>query len=642
MANSEIDSLSLDISITGLDDEKIKQLDKLSKAVARLTKSLKDADFSKLKEIKLPKGVSNLQIINQNFKEASESVSNAISNIPTGNDTLGQRLEEEAKDIDDASLKVEGGSKRFSASAKQIKDAMKKAQEALEGKKNKKSFLEKQINKLEKIFKRFKTIAFIKAVRAILNSMVNAVKNGATNLAKYDSNFQKTMDGLKTNALQMVNSIILIARPFIEFLQPFIQALANGLIQISNAVSKVTAVMKGASKYTKVNADYMEKFANASQKASLFSFDTFTSLSGDATSDMYTEEIIEDEDITKASDLYQMFLELKGVFEEIFNLLGTIFAEIKQLLTYISPILNKLLSFIRKVLEKVNVILGKIFEALNPIIELLMNDVIEPLLDLLVNILSPILDLIVEILDPITDIIKVLTDVLKPILNVIKEIINYFKTTLGWLFDFISKFIGSELSQLIANLLDNLKPIISIITTVFELLGDIWGLVNDIFNADFEGLVKRLVNLVKKLFLGLIKIIVNSLESIVNFFIDAVNLVLKPIDWIAGLFGGNVEIPHVNFDWMIPNFATGGIVGELWQMNEYGKPEMLYNSSGNNDTAVITQAQLSLAFEEAIYNTGLLETIKKAGNINIDGKSIAQSQSFKNELNRTNPNLNIR
>ena len=105
MANSEIDSLSLDISITGLDDEKIKQLDKLSKAVARLTKSLKDADFSKLKEIKLPKGVSNLQIINQNFKEASESVSNAISNIPTGNDTLGQRLEEEAKDIDDASLK---------------------------------------------------------------------------------------------------------------------------------------------------------------------------------------------------------------------------------------------------------------------------------------------------------------------------------------------------------------------------------------------------------------------------------------------------------------------------------------------------------------------------------------------------------
>ena len=47
MANTEIDSLSLDIQIKGLKEKDVANLDKLSKAVARLTKSLKDADFSK-------------------------------------------------------------------------------------------------------------------------------------------------------------------------------------------------------------------------------------------------------------------------------------------------------------------------------------------------------------------------------------------------------------------------------------------------------------------------------------------------------------------------------------------------------------------------------------------------------------------
>lgn len=76
-------------------------------------------------------------------------------------------------------------------------------------------------------------------------------------------------------------------------------------------------------------------------------------------------------------------------------------------------------------------------------------------------------------------------------------------------------------------------------------------------------------------------------------------------------------------------------------MNEYGNPEMLYNANGNS-TAVITQEQLARAFENAIFNTGLLDAITDSKNIYIDGKNIAQSKNFKSELNRTNPNLNIR
>lgn len=97
-----------------------------------------------------------------------------------------------------------------------------------------------------------------------------------------------------------------------------------------------------------------------------------------------------------------------------------------------------------------------------------------------------------------------------------------------------------------------------------------------------------------------------------------------------------------SFSNWIDSFENGGIVGEVWQMNEYGNPEMLYNANNSGNTAVITQEQLARAFENAIYNTGILDVIQSSGNVYLDGKEIAQSQRFKNELNRTNPSLNIR
>lgn len=77
-------------------------------------------------------------------------------------------------------------------------------------------------------------------------------------------------------------------------------------------------------------------------------------------------------------------------------------------------------------------------------------------------------------------------------------------------------------------------------------------------------------------------------------------------------------------------------------MNERGNPEMLYNPNNNGDTSVINTDQLSLAFERAIYNTGILNAIEESGQLYIDGKYIAQSKSFKSELNRTNPKLSIK
>ena len=77
-------------------------------------------------------------------------------------------------------------------------------------------------------------------------------------------------------------------------------------------------------------------------------------------------------------------------------------------------------------------------------------------------------------------------------------------------------------------------------------------------------------------------------------------------------------------------------------MNENNNPEMLFNANGNANTSVINIVQLSRAFEQAIYNTGLLNAIEQGNQVYIDGKYIAQSKNFKNEINRTNPKLAIR
>ena len=77
-------------------------------------------------------------------------------------------------------------------------------------------------------------------------------------------------------------------------------------------------------------------------------------------------------------------------------------------------------------------------------------------------------------------------------------------------------------------------------------------------------------------------------------------------------------------------------------MNEHGNPEMLFNANNSGNTSVINVDQLSEAFERAIYNTGLLGAIEEGKVVYIDGRAIAQSRNFKNEINRTNPTLNIK
>ncbi len=647
MANTEIDSLSLEIKVEGLKKDDINNLDKLSKAVSRLTKSLKEADFSKLKEIQVPKGLKNIQIITQNFKDINSGpASTAINDVKDNVQELGDIVSETSTEVNDGMLKIEQGASNVLPN---VRREVRATKEELEGEK-KESFFSKSLGKIGGILKRIKLIAFIKAVRATLNAIVQAVQAGVKNLASFDGAFNETMSNIKTATTTMANSLALIFRPFIEVLEPFITSMSQSLATIGNEVSRLQAVMKGTSTYTKINAKYMEDFSKASQKATLFSFDTFNTLKTDDNSGMFeTANVEESEDTEKEETRLEFLKQIQSLLQNVMTLVSTIVGEAKELFAYIMPVLTPILTIINRIINTVSKFLSSIFEALNPLIEVIMDSILGPLLEIVDAVLEPIFVLLDEFITPlIAEIVKLVVGVLNPILKAIKPILEPIESVIRIIAMFVSKLAERVLPALVTVIeiiSTTLDPIVKVIEYILNAVGDVLEIFSDILNFNFEGLGDKIIKYFKNLFFGLIRILASVVDSVINRAIEAINFIFTPLNALSDFMGWDWEIGitwRSNLADLVPSFANGGIVGEIWQMNEYGNAEMLYNSNNSGDTSVINQAQLSLAFEQAIYNTGLLEAIEKAGIIEIDGRDIAQSNNFKRELNRTNPSLKLR
>lgn len=647
MANTEIDSLSLDIRITGLKKEDVANIDKLSKAVSRLTKSLKEADFSKLKEIQVPKGLKNIQIITQNLKSNGNDLG-AVTNEEQNNnlekatellESYSHGYDDVSTSVEDASLIIESASEKIKVSGGQARKSLK---ELLDEVNNTTGKSKKELKKIEKVFRRFRTVAFIKAIRAILNAIVQAVKKGVTSLAQFDKEFNKVFSQTKSSIEKLVGSLGLIIQPIIEASLPFIEEINNVIINIGNNISRINAQLKGQTTYTKINAKYMEDYAKSLQKSSLFSFDTFNTLDTQDNSLYETanvDEQKESNDLLKtAGDLIN---NIKTILGGALKIVGTIIKEVVKLLGYLMPTLNEILNIVNNILEPIYPFLEDLFSAVNELVDVILNGILAPLLSILNTVLKPIYSLLGVILPIISNIVGLVVDVLSPILESFKpalDAVNEILSPIMEVISFIVELVGGLIGSVIDFIKIGLRPIIEIIENVVELIGNLSSMIKDLFTLNFK-------DFFRKLGLSLLKFLASMVDSVVNLIIDGLNLIWAPLNALSDWFGWGwkIGIPHINLASLVPSFANGGIVGEIWQMNEYGNPEMLYNSNNNsNNTAVINQAQLSLAFEQAIYNTGILDAIAKAGIINIDGRAIAQSNSFKNEINRTNPGLNIR
>lgn len=675
MANQEIDSLSLEITIKGLNDKDIKNLESLSNSIAKLQRNLKKLELNKLQEIQIP----------QNLKGITGVSAPLNAQLDGGFKTESQSFEDVFKDSSSSLEKMERSTEKIKANIKgintdapKIKGSFKSAGDEAEktGKKAKKP--KKQLSEIEKQLKRIKTIGLVKLIRGAMQGFIKGMGEGYKNLALFDSQFNETLSALKTAKTQTFNSLALITAPLVSVITPAITMISNSLVNVANKVSEITASLKGATKYTKINSKYMEDYAKSMQKAQNFSFDTFNALDIQDDSMFETGEI--DEAVDQSSDLFTIFSDLKDTFEDIKEFIGDIVklvggflkdnvGNLKEIVSQskeftsvifdslksidfsklFSTITNKVLPTIIKLVGNVLDVIQRIIVALQPIIEVLIEDLIPLILEMLSDSIEPIADIISMLAPIIQSIVEGIVSVLHPILEKIRPLLEPIMNIVSRIWEWVSFILGSlanEFPGTIKRLFDYIQPIVKVVEQILNMVTYIFNAVDALLHGDWSGFAENIKNAAKALGLAVLKIFTSIIDGIINAMISVINAIIaNPVFKTIAGWMGNDEWEGIS--WRsdltdrVPSFANGGIVGELWQMNEYGNPEMLYNANGNS-TAVITQEQLARAFENAIFNTGLLEAISDSKNIYIDGKNIAQSKNFKSELNRTNPNLNIR
>ena len=185
--------------------------------------------------------------------------------------------------------------------------------------------LKKQALSLEKAMKgtgeknllsAIKRVAIYRAIRGVLKAIVNAFKEGFSNLAGYSEEVNNTLSQLTSSFTTIKNSVAVAFLPLLNAITPTIQALAGNIANIANAISYLTAKMQGSATYLKVNVDYLKKF---NEQSRLLSFDTFEKLGNNTdVSGMFDEvKVSEGFDTGKLAEALTILTSIAGVLTVI-------------------------------------------------------------------------------------------------------------------------------------------------------------------------------------------------------------------------------------------------------------------------------------------------------------------------------------
>lgn len=214
--------------------------------------------------------------------------------------------------------------------------------------------LKKQALSLEKAMKgtgeknllsAIKRVAVYRAIRGVLKAIVNAFKEGFSNLAGYSEEVNNTLSQLTSSFTTIKNSVAVAFLPLLNAITPVIQWVSVSISNLANSISYLSAKLKGNATYLKVNTNYLKKF---NEQSRLLSFDTFEKLgSGTDVSGMFDE--VETASGYDNKELAKSFTLLGGI-ATIVGVIGG--SKIVQLLT--SGVISKGLKAIVGSIKSIN------------------------------------------------------------------------------------------------------------------------------------------------------------------------------------------------------------------------------------------------------------------------------------------------
>ena len=145
----------------------------------------------------------------------------------------------------------------------------------------------KKMSALQYIWSKFKSVALYRFIRSVLMTLVNGIKEGVQNLAKYDKlmgnvyGYNDAMSKMLSTWTQLKNTLGLVAGDVLKRIIPAITTLINLLISAVNWVRALITAFRGDTTFLrakKLQLDYADSLdkTNSSAKAlkkTLFGFD---------------------------------------------------------------------------------------------------------------------------------------------------------------------------------------------------------------------------------------------------------------------------------------------------------------------------------------------------------------------------------
>jgi len=288
--------------------------------------------------------------INSDTLKTISSMKRRLKGI-TGGLTINQQMPSPA--VDEAT-KTDVGAPDAEALAQNAEKAREGLNEASESAQN----LSTNINSASKhsttLLGKLKQIARYRMLRAVITGMVNAMKEGVSNLEAWDrrvgnTGFADAMDRARESLLVLKNSLAVVSAPFIEILIRGLQQIASWAMTAANAISRFFAILGGQSTYRAVKwADYTANAVKATTGAvknagkeferQLMKFDEINNItdkkgsggsSGYGNSGYFNyDDMFEERSVGQVSNVAKAF--------------QAIIDKIKQVAKELQPVLNKL------------------------------------------------------------------------------------------------------------------------------------------------------------------------------------------------------------------------------------------------------------------------------------------------------------
>ena len=343
MADTQIDELRLDITVEDKtsgesSDKKVKNL---ATAISRLNKNLQAFDNAKFTKVfdNMSKGLDP-------FVKKIEKVSNALASLATivSKGGLDKAVKEVTGKVPELKTETTSDNGRKSEPVQAVQG---QAQE-LNNVKKQLNGINKELDKTAKksdkakkplgqLLKSFGRIAMYRAVRRTIQEITQAFMESIDGIARYNDEFRDTMGGLQTSIDKLKVSAGVSFYQVLILIEPLIEQISNGIVALANSLSKVSAQMRGAAQYTKINTDYMKKYKSALD-GTLLSFDTFTTLGkgGGIDFSKILETVDTSLDKEKWSDLDVTISGLVSAFQGIWKVLNVIIEGVGKLVKWLS------------------------------------------------------------------------------------------------------------------------------------------------------------------------------------------------------------------------------------------------------------------------------------------------------------------